>query len=90
MPAQMISSSEMPPWRERQFLTMKTAAAIAGVSPASLYRFAAEDRLHLRKLGGRTLVVTTSLITLLDEAEEWVPSTRTQAAVAKRNSTSSS
>jgi hypothetical protein len=44
------------PWRDRPLLQLKTASEIAGVSPASLYRFSDEGKLKLRELGGRTLV----------------------------------
>ncbi|MER9911491.1 hypothetical protein NKJ71_12705 [Mesorhizobium sp. M0050] len=65
-------------------LPLATAAEIAGVSPASLYRFAAEGRLSFRRLAGRTLVETPSLIALVSAAEPWSPSKRGSAARAKR------
>jgi hypothetical protein len=37
---------------------------------ASLYRAAGEGRLHLRRLEGRTVVVTASLIGLLSDREK--------------------
>ncbi len=72
------------PWRERPLLPLKIASEIAGVSPASLYRFSDEGRLKLRELGGRTLVDTTSLIALIDTAKDWTPRPRGQEARAKR------
>lgn len=73
------------PWQQRPMLPLATAAEIAGVSPASLYRFAAEGRLKFRRLAGRTLVETSSLIALVKTAETWTPSNRGAAARAKRS-----
>ena len=72
------------PLQDRPFQTMQNGATIAGLSTASLYKFASEGRLILKRLGGRTLVETGSLIALMDAAEDWVPSDRTGKAVAKR------
>ena len=72
------------PWRDRPLLQLKTASEIAGVSPASLYRFSDEGRLKLRELGGRTLVDTKSLIALIDSAKDWTPKNRGGEARAKR------
>jgi hypothetical protein len=59
------------PWRERPLHSMQVAATIVGVSRASLYRLASEGRLTLKRLAGRTLVETQSLIALIDTAEDW-------------------
>lgn len=72
------------PWRDRPLHPMKTAAEICGVSIASLYRFSDEGRLTLRRLGGRTLVDTKSLIALVESAEKWTPYDRGKEARAKR------
>lgn len=71
-------------WRDRPLTSMQTAAAISGVSTASLYRFASEGKLTLKSLAGRTLVETTSLVALIDGAEPWTPSSQTRGAVAAR------
>lgn len=73
-----------PHWREYPVQTVQSASSIAGISPASLYRFAAEGRLKLRRLAGRTLVDTQSLIALIDSAEDWTPSRRAEKARATR------
>ena len=73
------------PWRERPFQTLQTASDIAGVSVATLYRLAAEGKLRLRTLAGRTLIETSSLIELTDSAEPWTPSDRGKAARARRS-----
>ncbi len=78
------------PWRERPLTTMQAASEIAGVSPATLYRFASESRLTLRRLGGRTLVDTSSLIALVDSAETWTPSKQTVKACAARAASAAS
>jgi len=72
------------PWQQIPHQTMQNAGRLAGLSPASLYRYAAEGRLKLRRLAGRTLVDTQSLIALIDSAEEWTPSSRTEKARATR------
>lgn len=79
-----IPTQSETPWRERPQLPLKTAGEIAGVSPASLYRFAHEGRLRLRTFAGRTLVDTKSLIALMDDAENWTPTKRGKEARAKR------
>jgi hypothetical protein len=73
------------PWRERPLQTLKTASEIAGVSVSSLYRLAAEGKLRFRKLAGRTVVETPSLVALVDSAEAWTPSDRGKAARARRS-----
>jgi hypothetical protein len=73
-----------PHWRDLPHHTMQAAGCISGISPASLYRFASEGRLLLKRLAGRTLVDTKSLIALVDSAEDWKPSSRTARAVEKR------
>ncbi|MCP3417785.1 helix-turn-helix domain-containing protein [Bradyrhizobium brasilense] len=72
------------PWRERPLLPLKVASEIAGVSPASLYRFSDEGKLKLRELGGRTLVDTQSLIALIETAKDWSPRKCGAEARAKR------
>lgn len=72
------------PWRDRPHLQLQTAAEIAGVSEASLYRFASEGLLTFVRLAGRTLVETPSLLAFIARAEPWTPSERGAAARAKR------
>ncbi|MGB3045019.1 MAG: hypothetical protein WBB98_17740 [Xanthobacteraceae bacterium] len=72
-------------WQDRAMLSLQLAAEIAGISVASLYRAAGEGRLILRRLEGRTVVETASLIELLDAAEIWTPSDRGKEARAKRS-----
>jgi hypothetical protein len=60
------------------------AGEIAGISPASIYRLADEGQLSLRRLAGRTLVQTKSLVALLDKAETWTANDRGKEARAKR------
>ena len=73
------------PWRDRPFQPLQTASEIAGVSVASLYRLAGEGKLKLRRLAGRTLVETESLIELIGSAEPWTPSDRGKAARQRRS-----
>ena len=72
------------PWQKRPLQTMKTAAELSGVSIASLYRFSDEGRLVLRRLNGRTLAETRSLIALIKSAEVWTASDRSKTPNAKR------
>ena len=85
---QPISGTAIP-WRERMRLPVNLAAQIAGVSPASLYKFESQGRLAFRRLGGRTVVVTESLIALIENDEAWAASERGSAARAKRSERSS-
>ncbi|WP_398467987.1 hypothetical protein [Tardiphaga sp.] len=50
-------------------LSMQLASELSALSVASVYRASDDKRLVLRKLYGRTLVVTSSLIDLLNSAE---------------------
>lgn len=63
-------------WRERLLLPLKLAAKIAGQSPASLYRAQSAGKIEFKRLSGRTLVTTESLIEFVDSAEPWTPSDR--------------
>jgi hypothetical protein len=72
------------PWRDRPLHSMQDASHIAGVSKASLYRLASEGRLTLKRLAGRTLVETKSLMALVENAEDWTPATRADRARAAR------
>ena len=71
-------------WRDTPLIRMRDASEILGLSVASLYRLAHEGKLVLKKLEGRTLVETRSLIEVADSASDWTPSTRTAAAISKR------
>jgi hypothetical protein len=57
---------------------------ISGRVVRRFYRFSDEGRLVLRRLAGRTLVDTKSLIALIDSAEKWTPYDRGKEARAKR------
>jgi hypothetical protein len=78
------SSSVDVNWRATLYQPMQAAAKIIGVSPASLYRLEAEGKLNLRRLAGRTLIETPSLIALADSAEAWSASKRSEQAVQAR------
>lgn len=71
-------------WQDRPLLSLQLASEIAAISAASLYRYADAGRLNLRRLAGRTLVETGSLIELMNSAEPWKPSQRGKEARAKR------
>ncbi len=72
------------PWRDCETLPLKIASEASGVSVTSLYRHAEAGRLKFKTLSGRTLVVTESLIALIDDAPDWTPSDRGKEARAKR------
>jgi hypothetical protein len=63
---------------------MKVAAEIAGLSAASLYKYADAGKLALKRMAGRTFVDTASLVELLQSAEPWTPSKAGTAARAAR------
>jgi hypothetical protein len=67
-------------WRTRPFQTVQDAALIASLSTASIYLLARNGRLVLKRLAGRTLVETESLVKVLESAEDWTKSTRGQKA----------
>jgi hypothetical protein len=72
-------------WREAPRLRLKTAAEVSGLSVSSLYNLANDGKLIFRRLAGRTLVDTASLIALIDSDEPWTPSKRGEAARLKRS-----
>jgi hypothetical protein len=63
---------------------VQNSAAVAGCSTGQIYNLARTGRLVLKKLAGRTLVDTSSLIAFIDSAEPWSPSDRNKAANAAR------
>lgn len=71
-------------WRQIPFHNLKTASRIAGLSIASLYAGARDGRLTFKKLSGRTLVETNSLLEFIESATDWAPSSRSAAAVSER------
>jgi hypothetical protein len=54
---------------EKIAYTVPEAMAAIGIGRTFLYRLAAEKRLDLRKVGGRTLVTAASLRHLIEDAE---------------------
>ena len=85
-PAAPRAASGIANWRDLPLLRMKAASEILGLSVASLYRLAHEGRLKLKKLEGRTLVETKSLIAVVESASDWTPATRTAKATEARQS----
>ncbi len=71
-------------WRDTPLIRMRDASEILGLSVASLYRLAHDGKLVLKKLEGRTLVETRSLIEVADSASDWAPDGRTKNAVHAR------
>jgi hypothetical protein len=71
-------------WRKTEHQTLQAASQIAGVSVTSLYRAQNEQRLHFKRLCGRVVVTTESLIELVDSAEDWQPSGKGKEARAAR------
>jgi excisionase family DNA binding protein len=57
-------------WSDKPLLPLRTAADLLGISRSGLYRLQASGKLTFCKLGGRTVVKTTSLISYLDTIEE--------------------
>lgn len=93
MPRQQAARTELHPkraetlaWDRRPHMQMSLASEVSGVSPATLYSLAAEGKLQLFKLAGRTLVDTESLKALIASRQVWTPETnRGAAARAKRS-----
>jgi hypothetical protein len=72
------------PWQQTAQLPLSRASEIAGVSTSSLYALEAQGKLTFRRLAGRTLVSTPSLISLIESSEPWKPSERGKEARATR------
>lgn len=86
-PAQAEPATDVNiPWQNRPLNTMQVGAAVAGVSIASLYSAAAAGKITLRRLSGRTLIETASLIAFIESAAVWSPSSKADAARAARSS----
>jgi hypothetical protein len=83
--ASPTASHDEVPWKQRPLTPMKVGTQVSGNSATQLYRHAAQGRIELRKLGGRTLIVTKTLIALIESAEPWTPSDRGKAARARRS-----
>jgi hypothetical protein len=71
-------------WRGTAFLPLKKAAAVLGISVASLYRLEKERTLKFRRIAGRTVVVTKGVVALADADEPWTASKMGEAARARR------
>lgn len=75
------------PWRERAFLPLPIASQVIGLSTATLYNMESAGKIEFRRVGGRTLVTTESLIRLVENAERQAPRVeRTAKARAARSS----
>lgn len=72
-------------WTDRRLLPVKIAAQVAGLSSATMYRLESQGRVKFKRLGGRTLVETASLIELIDSSEDWTASEHGAAARAARS-----
>lgn len=77
-------SKEALPWHEKRFNTLQFTSQFTGVSVPSLYKLAKEGKIALRRVAGRTLVETSSIRTLVDNAPAWTPSNAGAAARARR------
>lgn len=54
---------------EKIAYTVPEALAAIGIGRTNLYKLAAQGKLDLRKVGGRTLVTAASIHRLIDEAQ---------------------
>lgn len=62
-------------WSERAFVPVKEAALICGISAASIYGAAKQNKIALHKLGGRSVVASAELKRFLETAATpWEPS----------------
>jgi hypothetical protein len=80
-----LSDDSNIPWHQRRYVIMDVGPQTNGLSRASHYRAAAEGKLKLVRLGGRTLIDVPSLIAFNNSAEQWTPSKRGAAARAARS-----
>lgn len=49
---------------------IRDASRVSGLSKSYLYELAAEGRIKLSKIGGRTLIARTELLRLIDEGQQ--------------------
>lgn len=54
------------PWPQRPVLTLRVAGDLLGVSRSSLYRLRARGELTFARVGGKSVVITNSLIGYLE------------------------
>ncbi|WP_026606044.1 hypothetical protein [Methylocapsa acidiphila] len=73
------------PWRDRPLTQLALASQVSGLSQTSIRREAARGNLVLKRLAGRVLVETSSLVKLIESAEPWTASERGKAARQKRS-----
>lgn len=72
-------------WRDCPLTSLQSAAKITGCSPATLYAAEKRGGLTFKRLGGRTLIETASLIKYVESASDWAPrSGRVEAACDAR------
>lgn len=74
-----------PNWRHAVYLRVDDAAAIAGISAASIYRFHEQGKIKFVKMAGRTLIDCKIFQDFIANPEEYSASgTRGAAARAAR------
>ena len=71
-----------PPWTEAEFVPIKQAAHVLGVSTAQLYRLAKLGEIELRRSLGKTVLTRDEVARLCAAAGHWSPSDRNASAVA--------
>lgn len=81
---QFTAASALP-WRQRAFVNLKLGGEVLGVSSTSIYRLAGQGKLILKRVAGRVVLDTTSVVALVDAAEDWSPSDRGSAGRKRRN-----
>ena len=73
------------PWWQKPFHRVKSTADLLGCSSTQVYRLAGEGHLVMKRLAGRVVIETSSIVNLAQVAEDWTPSTRGEAGRRKRS-----
>ena len=60
-------------WSGYPYQTIKSAAAILACSTSKIYELLKDKKLEARRLNGKTVIATSSLVAMLEQAKPWEP-----------------
>jgi hypothetical protein len=75
-PRQTLEFSPAPPWAERPYLAIPLVAELLGRTVSGIYGMLRDGRLRGVHVAGRTMVVTESVLALLNSAIPYRPGRR--------------
>jgi excisionase family DNA binding protein len=79
-----VNTASTVPWFQKPVLPLRVASEVLGVSRSSLYRLQASGKLTFSRIGGKTVVRTSSVTAYLEAIEDW-SSTGASGAKAVRS-----